>query len=258
MRCRLPTSSATSDFATDPGAYLEHAPETSVHDRERFYATVVGEGRFVNACRLRFEPADAAEVMREVRRLAPDGIGSWQTPSGELATALREAGARDPEPPLDPSFTALATETPPPEVDGVEIRQVDTFEAFVEALEIVLSAEQYTDDVRDRRRGEAREAYERRRARPGGDWVALLDGEPVGFASAEAGQRGMLLAGGATLPRARGRGVYRALVRARWEAAAARGTPALAVQAQETSRPILERCGFEPVATVYELEHDPE
>ena len=45
--------------------------------------------------------------------------------------------------------------------------------------------------------------------------------------------------------------------RARWDEAAARGTPALVVQAQETSRPILERCGFEVVCTMYEVEHDP-
>jgi hypothetical protein len=37
----------------------------------------------------------------------------------------------------------------------------------------------------------------------------------------------------------------------------ARGTPAPAVQAQETSRPILERCGFAVVCTMYEVEHDP-
>jgi predicted GNAT family N-acyltransferase len=60
-----------------------------------------------------------------------------------------------------------------------------------------------------------------------------------------------------TLPSARGRGAYRALIAARWDEAVARGTPALAVQAQETSRPILERCGFEVVCTMYEVEHDP-
>ena len=46
---------------------------------------------------------------------------------------------------------------------------------------------------------------------------------------------------------ARGRGAYRAVVRARWDAAVARGTPALAVGAGPMSRPILERLGFEQV-----------
>ena len=53
------------------------------------------------------------------------------------------------------------------------------------------------------------------------------------------------------------RGLYRALVRARWDYAAELGTPALVVHAQETSRSILERCGFEVVCTMYELESDP-
>ena len=52
------------------------------------------------------------------------------------------------------------------------------------------------------------------------------------------------LAGGATLPDYRGRGAYRALVRARWDAAVERGTPVLTVGAGEMSRPILERLGF--------------
>jgi len=56
---------------------------------------------------------------------------------------------------------------------------------------------------------------------------------------------GVALMGGAVLAEARGRGVYRALVRARWEHAAARGTPLLIVQAGEMSRPVLERLGFE-------------
>jgi GNAT superfamily N-acetyltransferase len=52
------------------------------------------------------------------------------------------------------------------------------------------------------------------------------------------------LAGGGTRPDRRGRGAYRALVRARWDAAVERGTPALTVGAGAMSRPILERLGF--------------
>src|SRR3954466_5576729 len=44
--------------------------------------------------------------------------------------------------------------------------------------------------------------------------------------------------------RARGRGAYRALIRARWDDAAALGTPALITQGGSMSRPILERLGF--------------
>ena len=55
---------------------------------------------------------------------------------------------------------------------------------------------------------------------------------------------GVALMGGAVLPDARGRGVYRALVRARWDHAAARGTPLLVVQAGRMSAPVLDGLGF--------------
>jgi GNAT superfamily N-acetyltransferase len=128
---------------------------------------------------------------------------------------------------------------------------------FLDGLEIELASAAWTEAGAARRRADAASTFERRLARPGGEWLALLDGEPVAWASAIAGPRGLYLAGGATLPAARGRGCYRALVRARWDEAVRRGTPALAVGAQDSSRPILERCGFEAVCTMYEVESDP-
>ena len=109
------------------------------------------------------------------------------------------------------------------------------------------------DEGAARRRAEAPETYARRRARPSGEWLAFLGGEPVAWAGALAGPVGLFLAGGATLPAARGRGAYRALVRARWDHAVELGTPML-VHAQDRSRRILEPCGFEVVCTMYELE----
>jgi hypothetical protein len=46
-------------------------------------------------------------------------------------------------------------------------------------------------------------------------------------------------------------------LRARWDEAVRLGAPALVVHAQETSRPILERCGFERVAILHELASGP-
>ena len=59
-------------------------------------------------------------------------------------------------------------------------------------------------------------------------------------------------------PEARGRGAYRALVDARWEAAAERGTPALVTQAGAMSKPILERLGFRGVCEITILLDDPD
>jgi hypothetical protein len=62
--------------------------------------------------------------------------------------------------------------------------------------------------------------------------------------------------GGGVLEHARGRGIYRSLVRARWDDAVAAGTPALCTQAGAMSRPILEGLGFERVAD-HEILLDP-
>jgi GNAT superfamily N-acetyltransferase len=47
-----------------------------------------------------------------------------------------------------------------------------------------------------------------------------------------------------------GRGLYRALVRARWDWAVERGTPLLVTQSGHMSRPILTRLGFRTVGRV--------
>jgi GNAT superfamily N-acetyltransferase len=83
--------------------------------------------------------------------------------------------------------------------------------------------------------------------------AAWLDGEMVCAGTSAPTPQGLLLYGGATLERARGRGAYRALIRARWDEAAARGTPALMTQAGAMSRPILERLGFVPIGHVHML-----
>jgi len=252
-----PTSSPLRAFAEAPGAFLYYAPGVEIVDRAGYHAVVVGGGRYVNVSRLRFDPAEAADVLDEVHALAPTGTASWITPSRELVDALREAGARDPEPPLEPAFTALATDREPARVEGIEIRRVETYDGFLAGLEIQLASGGYTEEGAARRRKEAPDAYARRRQRPGGEWLACLDGEAVAWAGAVAGTVGLFLDGGATLPAARGRGAYRALVRARWDYAVELGTPMLAVHAQERSRGILERCGFEVVCTMHELESSP-
>jgi GNAT superfamily N-acetyltransferase len=57
------------------------------------------------------------------------------------------------------------------------------------------------------------------------------------------------LLGGSTLPQWRGRGIYRALVAARAQRAAARSVKYLQVDASDDSAPILRRLGFRAVTT---------
>jgi GNAT superfamily N-acetyltransferase len=84
-------------------------------------------------------------------------------------------------------------------------------------------------------------------------FLAYLDGRPVACGRAAFCDRGGQLFAGATLPEARGRGAYRALVRARWDEAVRRGTPALVTQAAPMSEPILRRLGFEEVTRLRRL-----
>jgi len=81
--------------------------------------------------------------------------------------------------------------------------------------------------------------------------IAMAGDEPVSSARTDcvAGTEFAGLWGGGTLPQWRRRGIYRALVRYRAELAAARGYKYLTVDASDQSRPILERIGFERLAT---------
>jgi GNAT superfamily N-acetyltransferase len=179
-------------------------------------------------CRLRIEPTEAPEVFAEVTALRPGARTTWTVvaPADDVVAALKAAGCRDPDPPLVPTFTALATEQAPPPVPGIDVRKIESLDDFLVGLELVLSD----------------------------GWI---DGKPVAWGGGVACERGMYLSGAITLPEHRGRGCYRALLRARWDEAVRLGAPALVVHAQETSRPILERCGFERVATLHELASGP-
>jgi GNAT superfamily N-acetyltransferase len=75
-------------------------------------------------------------------------------------------------------------------------------------------------------------------------YAAEIDGVVAGVGRAVDFDAGVALMGGAVLPELRGRGAYRALVRARWDHAAARGTPLLVVQAGHLSAPVLDGLGF--------------
>jgi len=77
-------------------------------------------------------------------------------------------------------------------------------------------------------------------------------GEAVGWPTHAHDQPADLTArllGGSTLPQWRGRGIYRALVAARAQRAAARGVTYLQADASADSAPILRRLGFRAVTT---------
>jgi GNAT superfamily N-acetyltransferase len=243
----LQTSSVLRSFALDPPAYLPPQPGATVLDDPSFHLTVSPDGLHATVCRLR--TGRVAGVFGEVRAHAPRARVVWIT-DGSCEPELRALGCHDQDPPLTSYVTALATVEPPPTVAEIEVRRVETYADFLVALGVA-SAGWQTDMSRD-----AAAAWQRHLERPGGDWVAVLDGRPVAYGGAIAGPRGLFLTGGVTHPDARGRGAYRALVRARWDEAVQRGTPGLVVHAEEASRRVLERIGFERVGNVVELVAD--
>ena len=88
----------------------------------------------------------------------------------------------------------------------------------------------------------------------GAVYGAWLDGQLVAVGRAFFATEGAVLSGGATVEHARGRGAYRALVRARWDEVCARGGGALVVQAGSMSEPVLRRLGFEQILQFRRLE----
>lgn len=208
--------------------------------------------------------ADEVEALvSEVRERVPEGRDRvwWIGPStrpADLDERLRELGFREPGD-RAPLLRALALVVAPAGVDGIEVLRIETLEQSEAARELQWDAFGTPEERRARNRARSREDFEeaQRVGSPVG-FLALLDGRPAGTASAVPSARGMFLLGGSTAPWAGGRGVYRALVRARWDAAVARGTPALVVAAMpDTSYPILRRLGFEDVCELRRLEDQP-
>ena len=256
-----PISAALIALGEDPEYFIEPPEGSDRYADERFCLTIGPHRRWAGVCRLRLPDAadQIAGVVAEIRRLT-DGIehvtwnvGSSATPTG-LPGRLRALGLGDPEPPFDPVAAAMALEHEPPAVDGVEVRRIETLGEHLTGLEIMLASATWPDAAAASERERAEEVFERRRRRGSMQWLAYVEGSPVAFALADRGAAGLYLGGASTLPEARGRGCYSALVRARWDEAVRLGLPGLAVQAQYgSSAPILRRLGFVEVATVHTL-----
>ena len=200
-------------------------------------------------------------VVDEVRERVPAEKEQawWIGPSTRPADAyerLLELGFREPSDRVGTLHAVALAREPAAMPEGVSVRRIETFEDFVAAREVQWDAFETPEHRRERNRPRFREDFEEsmRIGVPVG-YLAELDGRPAATAMSIPSERGVLLIAGSTAVWARGRGLYRALVRARWDDAVRRGTPGLVVMANpETSYPILKRLGFEDVCTVRRLE----
>jgi GNAT superfamily N-acetyltransferase len=165
----------------------------------------------------------------------------------DLPARLVAAGfvADEPELMLVAETTAIQAEVVLPE--GVRLEPV-TDAAGVEAMMTVHDAAfgKRSPGLGERLRTQLEQAPESLQM-----VVAMAGDEPVSAARIEfvEGTDFAGLWGGGTVPAWRGRGIFRALVVYRAGLAAARGYRYLQVDALPTSRPILQRLGFQPVAS---------
>jgi hypothetical protein len=148
----------------------------------------------------------------------------------------------------------LLTAPPPPAPADVEARAVANAEEFAAAVEAQEEAFGTPPDRLPDRAALLAEYALTHASDVGALFAVWVDGRIAGGGRVSFSPRGVHMAGGSTAPWARGRGAYRALVRARWDAAVERGTPALAVAAGAMSAPILYRLGFERICGFRRLE----
>jgi hypothetical protein len=258
-------SDALRIFAEDFGRYVAPSgPERLHEDPAGRFAIFFGPGSdpvFTSVFSLRLDEDGVGAALEEVRslvRAAGRTGATWEvaphaTPP-DLARRLVEQGLA----PFEENPVAkilVLTEPPDGSGDGdVEIRRVQTFEDYRASQQIAFAAfgrgfepEELQDEAL-RPRFEADAAAGDRAL-----FLAIVDGRPAAQGMALFASQGVALAGGSTLPEARGRGAYRAVVQARWDEAVRRGTPLLVTHAGPMSRPILERLGFREIGEIHVL-----
>lgn len=198
-------------------------------------------------------------LVAQVRELvAPSKKCTWWVgPSArpaDLPERLVDHGLATAEVPL---VKALALVDAPPAIPAeIEVLPITTFEDYTAAREVQWDAFNTFGDLRARQQEHLRADFDEsiELGIPVG-FLARLDGRPAATGVAVPSHRGVFLIAGSTAQWARGRGLYRALVRARWDYAVARGTPALVTQAVPgTSYPILKRLGFLDVCDIRRFE----
>ena len=242
-----------AELAEETTIYLQPRPTFEKIERDGYVYIAGLRGGTVHGVRLGDVAAAVewtrAESQRRGHRDLTWWVGDSATPAG-LREQLLELGlVVDEEAPVLTGMTAAA---PPPEAEGVEVRRIETREEYLAALETDWEVWQMPAAERAERRVLEAERFDAMHA--SGvvhHFAAFLDGERVGFGRAIHMDTAVALFGGSVLPGARSRGVYRALVRARWDHAVARGTPVLVVQAGAMSRPVLAGLGFASHCTVH-------
>ena len=214
------------EVAEYPNSFGPLGPGDERIDTDR-YTLCLGAGASWNTVqRQRFPVADLDEVLEEVRttlRKRGRTKTQWEVgssaPAG-LVDALLERGLVHDKDPY--AVAVVLTREPPAIAPRFVARRVETFEEYAAANAVqweafVTSAE----DIAENRE----QLPQRYRETVNIMHAVWLDGELVCAGTASPTEHGLLLYGGATLARARRRGAYKALIRARWARATSGSTP---------------------------------
>jgi GNAT superfamily N-acetyltransferase len=232
------------DLAEDTAVHLLPRAGFDRIDRDGYFFEAGPLRAAVHRIRLGDVEAAVAWTREEGRRRGVRTVEWWAGWHAEPAVLGERLLALGLEPDDPPALTGMTCQAAPPRGPAnVEVKLIETIDEQLAALEIDWDVWHVPEGERAKRREIERGRFEALRA-VSQHYAAYLDGQLMGFGRGEYMDAGIALMGGAVLPEARGRGIYRALVHARWEQAVRRGTPLLVVQAGPMSEPILTGLGF--------------
>lgn len=194
-----------------------------VRDDYVLHAPASGVVAFTGIGRVRLAEEDVektvADLRERFRALGRESVAWWvgpsATPNGR-AQRLRALGLQPlNHPPAEPRYTAMALVSPPAEPPpGITARRVRDLQEFRTATRIYFAVNEPGQEW-DVETPEFAKFYEKRHV--SGDsvsYLAWVDGEPAATGNAHVTPEGAALNGAFTLKHLRGRGAYRALVRA--------------------------------------------
>jgi hypothetical protein len=245
------------EFAQTPDRYTLIPADVERFADER--VCMIQGSVWAGVCGVRIHEDEVEALVAETREwIRPGKATAWWLDPGTRPQNLRERllalGFEVPE--RGDMMHALACVEPPPAGPAdVVVRRVADFDAWLAATQLMWDAFETPQKEREAQRPHLRTELDASLAAGVPvTFLASLDGRAAGVGRSVYSDRGVFLIAGSVAEWARSRGVYRALVRARWDDAVARGTPALVTEAlPDTSYPILKRCGFEDVCTIMRL-----
>ena len=245
------------EFAQTPDRYTRVSGDVDRYADERMCVVQGNTWAVVSGIRT----MDVAALVDEVRdRVAPGKALTWfidpDAAPSDAYDRLVSLGFRTPTDGHGLLHALACVDEPPAGPPDVNVTRVESFEDYLAAFGVMWDAFATPHARRDEQRPHLRAEFEASEAAGVPvTFLGRLDGVPVGVGRSIYSDRGVFLIAGSVAEHARGRGVYRALLRARWDDAVARGTPALVTEAiHDTSYPILKRLGFVDVCEIRRLE----